>query len=970
MQSSAHSRWTEIVAATRPMRRDMFSKPLRLIAAVLLILIPVAIATSEAINTQSLSALSSGSTVIDGASESTSAERFTGEISFYGSDASCQQNGTGSQQECTSATGEPIYSSWPTPLPSEIDTAASHLPAGTKMDTEGQISPTFLKGEASSSGDVKVLSSPALLDNIPEEKRPAAGEILLSQTTARELKASIGDDIGLRYETRAGVSTQTLHISDITPTWDSMVLADSLPGEVTYPYLYVRYSSPTQVTWQQVETLNAEGMTLTSAQAVANAPEHATADLSHSTTDRAYAIVGTVFAIMFWLSALAIFMLFIAPIFAIAFSRHTTLFAFMLTQGATPRHIRLAVLTFGFFAAVIGIVLGTVLGGAYEIGRWTINFPGWPVAIPWGRIAIIVSCAFVVTLAAAMAPAILIARNSLATAIHGAAPDRIIHWRKWMTIGPVLVATSLLGMLANALLHFHVINDLIAPVALVACVFLLICGIALSGPALIVLIRIITRNIGFTSTFAWRCSGRFLARRSLHAIPAIAIITVLTVAAAYFTVDAETNERANAAQRSAIHPDNFGFFLKSSARTHSDQLKAVQVESDLAYEMLDGTRRIPLRGTVQMTDEYDKDLEHRVADDDTTISQSITFEIEGANVCHVNDVKDITDSFGKSAFEDPVAAQACSVELGDRSASSPLTYANASSYILSSTDIDLFTFRNEEEKLQAQRVLDAGGVLVPFGAGAGELDTTTVVAKEGTALGDDHTPPVLSTVGSATLPIAEVLPKEVVNVIIFSPAAADALSLAPIDLGMAIEFAQVPDKQALMDFQDIIYHQAAFTGTDAPYLDIAGDHDYYGWVMSTLLTIYGLIAFVLLLILVLSAAGQRRDALTLQAIGATPATTALLAATQTWLLATTAMVTGTVVGHIISLVHSTPMVTSAAGIIIDHGTLPYFRISWLSVMWCLIVPLVGAAMAWVFHGPGLRKNLASARRSDGAGALS
>lgn len=129
----------------------------------------------------------------------------------------------------------------------------------------------------------------------------------------------------------------------------------------------------------------------------------------------------------------------ISPIFAIATSRQTKTYALMRSQGATRRHIRWAVMTYGTISGVIGAVLSIVVGLTASFIDWKVNHPGWPFTTDPMVLLQGFAAAVVGATVSAFVPAIITAMGPIISGVEGARPDRILKWRNWMWTGPACV---------------------------------------------------------------------------------------------------------------------------------------------------------------------------------------------------------------------------------------------------------------------------------------------------------------------------------------------------------------------------------------------------------------------------------------------------------------------------------------------------------------------------------------------------
>lgn len=320
-----------LLAATRPTRRDMLRHPWRLLAAVLLIAVPVI----------ALTAMTSWQTSTDSAlrwSDPTTTATYGG--------TSCIQSISGLSYECE---GDALQA--PAPQRELLDAALPH-------GFHAELRPTFYRPVTAADGrqaDAQILQLP--VSAVPPSldpgtgSLPTVGEIMLTHQVADQLRVGEGD---------------TVTVDDA----DQEYLGADWEG-----WLFFLVSAS-------------------------------------------------------YLLALGVLLLLlISPVFTIATSRQSRIFALMSSQGASPAHIRLAVLAYGLGAGLVGATLGLVLGVGGATAWWAVTNPGWPVAVPWGWAGLTWLCAVVGSVAASFLPAWVVSRASISAGVQGATPDRMMRWR-------------------------------------------------------------------------------------------------------------------------------------------------------------------------------------------------------------------------------------------------------------------------------------------------------------------------------------------------------------------------------------------------------------------------------------------------------------------------------------------------------------------------------------------------------------
>lgn len=415
-----------LLAASRPTRRDMARHPLRILAAVLLITLPLFIASW---------------TLTEGHSEHTASLQDQGRTTATWQGGSCVQSVNGSDADCTSPPAGDD--------PRVPEILRDSLPAGFTAELHVHAWGAVSHGERHAT-----LS----LQQHPGKRTPAPGEVWLNTATARDLHVETGDTV--TFTPRGTGEPVELTVAGTMPGFTSLVGAPGLMDPDAFHLsegLYPTWSitGPEEFTWDDVLALNAVGFTVVSRDVIDNPPPpEAVAEqfrgdpLDHGervTSVDDWSIRLITLAGILTVGLLA--MLVISPVFTIATSRMARIFALMSAQGATPWHIRLAVLTYGFVAGLIGATVGVALGVGAAAVQWFLRFPDWPFTVPWGSLLLMWAVAVGGSTAASLLPAWVASRASISAGVQGASPDRLLRWRPWMAVGPVGLALLTVGML-------------------------------------------------------------------------------------------------------------------------------------------------------------------------------------------------------------------------------------------------------------------------------------------------------------------------------------------------------------------------------------------------------------------------------------------------------------------------------------------------------------------------------------------
>lgn len=139
-------------------------------------------------------------------------------------------------------------------------------------------------------------------------------------------------------------------------------------------------TGPGEFTWDDVLALNAVGFTVRAEDVIDNPPPLDRVPEQFRTVH--YPSTGSSDTMTLFLMGVAalvvgvLFLLVISPVFTIATTRMSRIFALMSSQGATPGHIRLAVLAYGLVAGILGASVGAALGVGAATVSWMLTYPG------------------------------------------------------------------------------------------------------------------------------------------------------------------------------------------------------------------------------------------------------------------------------------------------------------------------------------------------------------------------------------------------------------------------------------------------------------------------------------------------------------------------------------------------------------------------------------------------------------------
>lgn len=926
-------------AATRATRRDMFRAPGRLIAAVLLIALPIAAVVALAINDAS----GSGRLASSAIGEQLAIEGVT-----------CEQEPGVYSGSCTGAQRTPTaYSDAEAVVPDSIEIGrqleftvdvakgADASPTGTYYSPIVQLSPDFLP------------------EDLPTSLGP--DEIFLDKFSAESMDISVGDSVTTAL---SDGTTRTLTVAAISPSYQSLVIDGALydrevdlqtNAEATVTWLYRPRG---EISWADVEYVNARGGMLLSndlakhppADAPEINPDHAsaapTAWAGWTPGQIALAILS---ALAFYAVFALLIVLFISPVFSLALARHTRLFAMLSAQGASRWHIAAAVLVFALFAGAIGATLGVVLGGSIGWAWWAIASPGWSVHIPWINIGVAWLVAVLGSITAAAVPAYLTARNSLAGALAGGTPDRMVRWRWWMTCGPALLVLTTIGALVLWFAHTPGRRHYASGEDWwVIIVFVGLVAMTLSIPALVFWVARTTRR----APVALRTAGRGLTRRSLHTLPAVAAIAALTTLVVGGVVSMRTDDAQGQAIAATYTPSNVAF-----------------VDADSQEAAREGIGRIaPHLGPTKEVDVYalDADARREPYDPDDSSTQPYVPAAAECATAFTDDPSAVVyaDAQGRTTDIDPDAARAClSTLAGTTSYTSESPLGNRLIVASQDTIEDLFSlikFDSPEDRDRAAATLRAGGVVINKGHGLADAKTTEVVSKRYDAVetADDGSYAWEEATKEARkeLPVAEALPLHAGPLTLVSEDAARELGVKVIYAGTALLTDDPITRRQDNTIREDIYGWDEEGNSPAPLAYGYSSAVYRSYNPPTwpfAAAVAGLSFIALALVIALAAAGIRRESRVFASLGAAPGFAAKVAALQAGLVAALGLWTGILAGHVGAFFFTTRDAHTIAGEVYRWGSLPYYQPSWLMMAVGVVVPLVTAALAWWVHRPRL-----------------
>ncbi|MDK6813559.1 ABC transporter permease [Corynebacterium sp. UMB6689] len=883
-----------INAATRPTRRDLKLHPWRTLAAVMLIALPVALVIGMALFDNSSGRLSAALS---------SPER-TLQISAEHPEISYED------------------------VPGLV---ADVLPGGLSVSPVTAFSSTSLihNGKSASSwvDQFDAENPPEPAQEAVDKFNLGPNQAVLSRSTAHKLDASVGDVITVRTSALSGDHQVT--VAAIAPENYDFVTSPTLNDALSDPSFQINTSwvivGDTTLTKEDADRAREAGLEIW-------APELRDTDRPDSESDSFGGILSSILFVLFFFGLYAIagllILFLLAPVFTLATGRNTRLYALMSSQGALPRHIMFAVMAYGLLMGLIGATIGVIVGLTVSWVWWTARYPDFAARPPFLAIGLAWLVAVAGCVIVSIVPAWLAQRGALSTAIQGAAPDRLLRFRRWMAIGPAFLLLLVLfsfspwgGYIPTVLALFGVI------------------AVAASAPALVFLCSLLSHR----GPLALRLAGRGLTRRSMHALPtSIALVSVAFVSS-LFGVGIMTDSAKSAAEEKLVMPPTSALIEET---TFDQPAQVSTPEERAAIEAIQQTttaRSYPFYAFPSWTTSFS------LPEDDTFYELTTEFDYQCEQVDFSKPVERavFVDNQGRRTDDSEEARQECAHELMTSFPYNPLIYQSRMVQT-DSSQLELWQFDSEEDRRAAAQTLDAGGIVLPHSSHVGNNTRGTVTVKTYNRIDS----PEPSGTQEADLPIVEALPTAARDVVLISQQAAEKLSMEPFYVGQALAFDEPPSESEREELRDLTASASQSQYSLSFAVSTPESFRYYlGLGMGIICLI------VLTLIIANAASSMRQESTVLQSIGAHPSLMAKVAAWQTWMLATVSMLFGVIAGHL-----GTYFFADSSGFVFStppYGLRPqdYFTPDWWQFLAVLIVPLLAAALA------------AAVNRSDKTGPL-
>lgn len=780
--------------------------------------------------------------------------------------------------------------------------------------------------------------------------------IFLGHATAASLGVGKGDEITISQpktvQGRQQDSITTLTVAEITPGEESWVTNTVLLGEdptveqvsrlVMSPVWTLE--SPQEITWRDVQRLNARGFIVTSRNLTENPPpaEELRPEIREMASSRseitadAFWVVVAVWAIR--LLVVLVLGCVLSPVFIIMFYRHLDLFAQLSAQGATPRQLRVATGLMGGIVGGLGSLLGVIAGWAIAAIQHLWFFPGWPIFANFSAFLTIALVTVPVCIALAWFPALLTARLPMRATLIGPETNRTSGWQRWMAIGPVgLVATlGVIAVIRLADLPIPVaLRGLVGPDSLIGLLLEIFAG--LSAPALVVGTAALLRQGPITARIAGRRMARSVVQSSsvvLAVFPiAIWVVVFFTGSTFYFNRAAGAEDLTTTSHIAVVSANRDAFASDSSmkeelAATAKEVAKALEVPEEEIIS-LDGV----LLSRFHKSDTSGTSI---AVDRDAGQNLSQRCDLGAVAPREVRQRFEQATSQGKRAAEDPEAARACLPAISAIGMSPALQRVESNAFNANDDSLRLWKFQTPEDEKLARATIKAGGVLVPIGTPTPNGKVTLTASEDRRVFGrlEESTP------RSKEFPAAAVLPWTATPTIILSTEVRREFNL---QLGT---HAFVIPLDGPVDIRRERAVTAALDAANQPnpnrfsYIAPAQPR-YRAYSVSILMFCCSL--GLLTLLALLSARTARRDNATLRALGATPRQCFSVAATQMGATVGVAFIAAHLVGTALVATTVTFDITAPGGYLLQYGSYRVFSPHW-GVLVGLLLGTVGGAL--------------------------
>lgn len=287
------------------------------------------------------------------------------------------------------------------------------------------------------------------------------------------------------------------------------------------------------VTWEDIQRLNTYGLTVYSRAVLENPPPESSlpAELRPQNdftqdTSRMIAVIGGV--MLFILTTLLV-----GPAFAVSASRQRRTLALAATNGAETRQLRRTVLAQALVLGVISALGGVGLGvAAVTVGLWwwvrthpETSFASLGTDLPWGAFSILVPCAVLSAVVAALLPSMRLGRLDIIGVMRGQTVSPRLN-RVVPVVGLVLAVLG--GSVVLSVAQVRAGGDFRVAVGAIG----LVLGTLLLVPAILVAFGRLAARLPVAPRIAIRDAARHRSRST----PTVAAILAGVVALTAFSI--------------------------------------------------------------------------------------------------------------------------------------------------------------------------------------------------------------------------------------------------------------------------------------------------------------------------------------------------------------------------------------------------------------------------------------------------
>ena len=334
------------------------------------------------------------------------------------------------------------------------------------------------------------------------------------------------------------------------------------------------------VTWDQVKDLNAQGLMVTSRDAILNPPppDPSLGFVAPSQGVEAVGIGAAVVAIV-----LIEVILLIGPAFAVGARRRTRQLALVAASGGNARDLRRIVLASGVVIGAVAGALGVVIGFAASIVVYLVaqgSDYGQPtLALPWWAVLGGVGAAVGIGAIASWMPARTAGRLDVVAALAGRRSEAMPHRRvPWLGLAVALVGVGVatIGAVMPKMLF------------MVGGIVVLEIGVVLATGGIIALVGKAAPRLGVAGRLALRDATRQRGRT----VPAVAAVLAAIAGVTAATVWAATNQNL---QAQAWEPQLGIGVMALSPSYYADEDAGVEKELQVVERTIDVEQTAPVR---------------------------------------------------------------------------------------------------------------------------------------------------------------------------------------------------------------------------------------------------------------------------------------------------------------------------------------------------------------------------------------